>query len=463
MNKSILKSSILLSVFAILLSSCTAYPHYHTFDYYFKIDNNHHWLESNCKHKIISEYGLHNYDTMSGLDYIEEINDESRTVIGKMYCQTCLDFIDQAKITDIYDDRLTFRKIETLEDNNPLHKENEPRVDSYSVASHVRKEDVNEEFGDTITNNNYGDFIIPDTYQGLPVNFILPHSFEQKRFTSLTFGKNIEGIGDSAFVGSRFESDLIIPDTIKYIERNAFLGAEVKKIIMGEGVKEIMGATFENCRQLEEIVLNDNIWRIDVFAFDGCNNLKKFTFPKGLEEFSPTAFNECYLLKDIVAPKENKHFMNYEDGIYSKDKRVLYMPIKLTNDEYNVPNSVDSIANCAFRFVSEKVKNINLNKNLKCIDRLAFSCCWLLEELKIPNKVVEIKERAFVNSGLTKLTLPKSVKILDGYLFNDCWALTSINYEGSIADWDKIEKSDFLFSGSKVRKVNCSDGSFFVE
>lgn len=463
MKKRILKTSLLLTVLTFLLSSCVSYPHYHVFNLSYSRDNNHHWLDSTCDHKIGYNYGLHYYDTEPNIEYIEEVTDETKTITGRVYCQTCHDFIDKAEITEIYDERLTFRKVNTLEDNSPFHKENEPRIDSYSVASHVRKEDYVTVFGEMTVNNDYGDFIIPDTYQGLPVNLIAPNSFEKKHFSSITFGKNIEGIGDSAFVGSTFDCDLVIPNTIKYIDLQAFLGTNLKKVTLGESITEIRGATFSNCQELEEIVLNDNIWTIDYFAFAGCHKLKSLTFPKGLSRFYPTAFAECFALKDIIVPKENKFFTHDGEAILSKNKRVLYMPIKITNDEYTVPNSVTSIANCAFRMIGDKVKKVNLNKNLRYIDTLGLSGLWYVEELKIPNRVTEIKDRAFANSALKKLTLPKSIKKMEADAFYDCWDLTSIDYQGTLADWDKIDKSSAVFNGSQVIKVNCKDGTLFVK
>lgn len=178
---------------------------------------------------------------------------------GRLSCQDCRFSIDEGQVTEIYDNRLAFRKVEVLEDNNGKHKEYEPISESYSASSHVRKEDVTEEFGEVIIGNNYGGFIIPDTYQGLPVNYISPHAFKNKHFASLTIGKNIEGIGNSAFTAARFGSDLIIPDNVKYIDLKAFLGTNLKKVTLGKGVTEIRGSAFTNCRQLEEIILNNHI------------------------------------------------------------------------------------------------------------------------------------------------------------------------------------------------------------
>ncbi len=470
MTKITFKPSLLVVIFVCLFSSCTdnyAKPHYHAFD--FCRDNNHHWRESRCGHRIISNYSPHNYDALtdSNLEYVETKNDEMRTVEGRLYCLGCRDFIKKAKLTDIYDDQLTFRKIEVLEDNNPNHLKYEPMKGSFSVSSHVRKEDISY-LGEgrdayTVVNNDYGDFVIPDTYQGLPVNLILPHAFEQKHFTSLTLGKNIESIGESAFVGTTFDNDLILPDNIKDIGRDAFLGSNLKKIALNDAITEINGGTFENCRQLEEITINDNIWLIDVFAFASCENLKKITFPKALEEFSPTAFNECFSLKEIVVPKDCINFTSDGNNILSKNKRILHMPMKLNNEEYKVPDSVESIVECAFRYIAYDVKKITLNNSLRYIDRLALSFCWDVEELKIPKKVEYIGAGAFTRCvALKSLTLPKSVKYIGASLLNDCVNLRRLTYEGTMSDWRNIEKDPLLFDGSKISFIDCVDGTIHI-
>jgi hypothetical protein len=468
MTKLTFKPSLLVVIFVCLFSSCAdkyAKPHYHEFNLTYSIDNNYHWRESICGHRIISNYEPHNYDilTNTSLKYVETKNDEMRTVEGRLYCLGCRDFIEKAKLTDIYDDQLTFRKIEVLEDNNPNHQKYEPMKGSFAVSSHVRKEDIIEDFDTIIINNNYDNCVIPDMYEGLPVNRILPHAFEQKHFTSLTLGKNIESIGESAFVGATFDNDLIIPSNVKDIGLDAFFGSNLKKITLNDAITEIKGGTFENCRQLEEITLNDNIWLIDVFAFASCEDLKKITFPKALEEFSPTAFTECYSLREIVVPRDNKKFTSDGNNILSKNKRILYMPMKLNNEEYIVPDSVESIAKCAFRYIAYDVKKITLNGNLRYIDKIALSFCWDVEELKIPKKVEYIGAGAFTNCiALKSLTLPKSVKYLGASLLHDCLNLRRLTYEGTMSDWKNIEKDPLLFDGSKISFIDCVDGTIHI-
>lgn len=468
MKKSILNSSIILTVFMLLLSSCSNSIHHHSYNISFSNDNNYHWREASCGHDVVSDFALHEYDTQNRIEYIEEENDEMRTVTGRLYCHTCHDFIDTAKLTDVYDDRLTFRKIDTIEDNNPLHAQYEPRKEAYSVSSHLRKEDISYQ-GEgrdvyTVINNDYGDFVIPDTYNDLPVNLILSYAFKDKHFSSLTIGKNIEGISNESFAGASFDSEVVIPDNVKYMEGNAFFCSTVKKVTIGNSITEIRPGTFLGCRQLESVVLHDNIRSIQKLSFSSCICLKTITLPIALEELDGSAFSDCTSLREIVVPQENKHFIHDGKAILSKNKRELVMPLFLSNGEYTVPDSVERINELAFRFVYSNILKINLNKNLKYIGDLALSSCWDVEELKIPKKVKYIGDRAFANCvALKSLTLPKSIKHLGEYLFSDCEALRAITYEGSMTDWENIDKSSLLLKDSKVYKVVCKDGVINIE
>lgn len=467
MKKSIINSSIILTVFTLLLSSCSNLIHHHNYNIHFSNDNNYHWREASCGHDVVSDFALHEYDTEVNIEYVEEENDEMRTVTGRLYCQTCHDSIDTAKLTDIYDDRLTFRKIDTIEDNNPFHAQYEPRKEAYSVSSHVRKEDISYQ-GEghdvyTVVNNDYGDFVIPDTYNGLPVNLILSYAFKDKHFSSLTIGKNIEGISNESFAGASFDSEVVIPDNVKYMDYNAFFCSDLKKITLSNSITEIRPGTFLGCRQLESVVLNNNIRSIQKLSFSSCINLKTITLPIALEELDGSAFSDCTSLKEIVVPKENKHFIHDGKAILSKNKRELVMPLFLDNREYTVPNSVQRINELAFRFIYSEVLKINLNKNLKYIGDLALSSCWDVEELKIPKKVEYIGERAFSNCvALKSLTLPKSIKYLGADLLNDCLNLRRLTYEGTVSNWKKIEKDPRLFDGSKISFIDCVDGTIHI-
>lgn len=92
----------------------------------------------------------------------------------------------------------------------------------------------------------------------------------------------------------------IIPKCIKVIGTNAFEpDYYLKDIILHEGIEELEGTAFANCKKLEKIVLPNSLKMIPSWAFAGCNNLKNIEIPESVEriEFSIAPF--CDDLKNI--------------------------------------------------------------------------------------------------------------------------------------------------------------------
>ena len=59
--------------------------------------------------------------------------------------------------------------------------------------------------------------------------------------------------------------------------------------------------------------------------------------------------------------------------------------------------------------------------------------------------------------GLRSVTLPHSIKRIEDGAFEHCPALTSIVYEGTMAEWNSIEKGEH-WDDNDIERVHCADG-----
>ena len=96
-----------------------------------------------------------------------------------------------------------------------------------------------------------------------------------------------------------------------------------------------------------------------------------------------------------------------------------------------IPNSVTSIGDYAFNGCS--LKSISIPNSVTNIGREAFSDCWSLTSITIPNSVTSIGNGAFANCfGLTSVTIPNSVKSIGYQAFFTCSSLTSVTIPNSV-------------------------------
>lgn len=73
------------------------------------------------------------------------------------------------------------------------------------------------------------------------------------------------------------------------------------------------------------------------------------------------------------------------------------------------------------------LREIHLSNTIGTIASIAFSGCYNLKSITLPNSVWEISAEAFASSGLTSITIPSSVSSLSHEAFNGCADLKSIN------------------------------------
>ena len=105
-----------------------------------------------------------------------------------------------------------------------------------------------------------------------------------------------------------------------------------------------------------------------------------------------------------------------------------------------IPNSVTSIGDYAFDGC-KSLTSINIPDGVTSIGDNAFAVCSSLTSVTIPDSVIIIGDFAFHGcESLTSVTIPDSVTSIGEYAFWGCKSLTSINYTGTEAEWNGIEK-----------------------
>ena len=205
--------------------------------------------------------------------------------------------------------------------------------------------------------------------------------------------------------------------TVTKISHQAFAYDDnIKKIVLPDSINEIEYAAFADCLDLEELNLPKNLTTVGDNAFRGIElksliiELKEIPFvlpqtetiiiTENLEVDSGYV-SSCLTLQNIIVHDDNPYFASEDGVLFNKDKTaIICYPAGKTETEYSIPNSVETICECAFCFNGSLIK-INLPANLKVIEQGAFTLLKV-EEISIPNSVEKIaKEAFFYNLNLT--------------------------------------------------------------
>ena len=233
-----------------------------------------------------------------------------------------------------------------------------------------------------------------------------------------------EKIGDYAFYNCSGLTSITIPDSVTSIGRYAFYGATAE-IVWGDNpqITSIDSYAFSGY-QGKNLTIPDSVTSIGVEAFYGCSGLTSITIPDSVKRIAEYTFTGCSGLTSIT-----------------------------------IPDSVLSIYSYAFADCSG-LTSITIPDSVISIGQGAFDDCSGLTSIVIPDSVKSIDYDVFSGcSGLTSIVIPDSVKSIGDRAFNRCSGLTTINFQGTMAQWQAIEKGPNWDNLTGEYAVICTDGT----
>ena len=279
---------------------------------------------------------------------------------------------------------------------------------------------------------------------------------------SVINGFNLSAYADVIITSGDYKY-IVLPDgSVEIIECD--LWADIGRIpseIDDYIVTSIGDDAFNSCRNTNftEIIIPNTVKSIGKCAFACCINVLAVTIPESVISIGDYAFMECDSMERIDVDDNNPCYSS-EDGIlYNKEKtELIFYPECNTKTSYIIPNSVTSIANCAF-YNCYNLKSITLHDDITYIGDSAFYGCSKLTDISIPDGITSIGDFAFKECRrLNSIVIPRSVTSMGTNVFYLCIDLTDVLYLGSEKEWNQINKSENLFPHSKTAVVHFFDG-----
>lgn len=292
---------------------------------------------------------------------------------------------------------------------------------------------------------------------------------------------------------SAISSQLFFPVTQIKIEAFSKGCGEVKSFFIRENMRHIEEGCFQYCRSLEKIAVADGneyftnsqsvlyskdmqrlicfpqqhyltafedatkrvfevpdgVTAIGDYAFFGAKNLTKITIPSSVTRIGKNAFKDCLGLQ--FNEYENGYYLGNEQNPYlvlikTAERRVknftIHPDCKIIYDsafkdavsleQIVVPNGVVDIGAFAFNGCSSLV-DVSLPNTLENISEGAFKNCIYLETIDIPNSVTAFGKQAFMGcTELNTINLSSALKEISAECFRNCKKLVNITIPSSV-------------------------------
>ena len=122
------------------------------------------------------------------------------------------------------------------------------------------------------------------------------------------------------------EASFAIPEGVEIIGEMAFRGKKtLKNIIIANSVKEIEHDAFYDCDELDNVYVPAGVKVVKSYAFAECDKLKKITFAGTPNKLSRHAFDDCDQLHDIIVPVGSCKFFRKELHFIDGDTDYLVL------------------------------------------------------------------------------------------------------------------------------------------
>lgn len=196
--------------------------------------------------------------------------------------------------------------------------------------------------------------------------------------------------------------------------RNAY-EITYREVPGGWNVKSIL------CSEVDVLILPSEHEGRPVVGIDGdslgeAGHVSHLVFPETMRRVSPVTLSS---VDSYSVAENNPYFKVSGDMLLSHDERKLVaLCWRMNQRSFRIPDGVEIIGECAF------------------------SRCWMLKEIIIPDSVKRIENAAFAHAGIEKIVIPDSVKILGTDCFRDCHQLRQVILP---ADLDELPGE--IFSG----------------
>ncbi len=268
--------------------------------------------------------------------------------------------------------------------------------------------------------------------------------------TSVTIPSSVTRIGDCAFTGCAELTDIELPEGLTYLGAGAFYECRsLENISIPSGITSIFANTFASCTSLRSLWLPDGITDIGSNAFYECSSLSSLTIPNSVERAGSYIVLGCSKLPittyghvrylgssenpyHIAIEKEN---VSYADFTLHPDTKVIAG--RAFTNCYNlmsifIPEQVISIGNEAFSSCSS-LESVLLSDGITSIGSHAFGLCQALASINLPHSIQSIGNRAFAHcSSLSSVSVPEGMSVIETGLFLGCTSLTSVTLPDAV-------------------------------
>ena len=307
--------------------------------------------------------------------------------------------------------------------------------------------------------------------------------FNCTSLSSVIIPESVTSIGEGAFFNCTSLSSVIIPESVTKIGRYAFCHCNITALSHPcLTIKDGLAIEYDDwvvycATQSRSITIPDGIRVIFDRAFCDCASIESVKIPESVTSIGNKAFKGCNIT-ELSHP-----LLTIKNGVAIKDNKVLYWTNQ--SSSITIPDGVKEIEYSAF-YYNKTLSSVIIPPSVKEIGKEAFEGCSSLSSVVIPDSVRKIGDKAFLGCNIDELShpclkikngfaikgkkvlyrttqsdsfiIPEGVKEIDKDVLDGYSKPESVEFSGTVAQWEAIVGKWYLIEDISEKNVKCSDG-----
>lgn len=300
-----------------------------------------------------------------------------------------------------------------------------------------------------------------------------------------TNGFQLTEIHESSFMNCINLKSVILPNTVRIIDRNAFFRCtSLKEIVLSDNIEIISDFSFTQtsitsitipanvntigkyaffgCEQLTEVFLNDKLKTISDFAFSK-TPLTSIYIPSSVKTIGRNVFDNCIKLLEIKFSKKPKlkwvHERTFSNTFITRLFNLNNHHFKYINDQLLIDKSNNK---SLLLFANRDIQVANIPSGIKAIGLSAFHQCYSLKYVHFEMDENGLTNLALIHDyafsyckSLVMISIPSTVKMISKSSFSHCEKLQKVKFRTDCnGNCKLLYIDDDAFSYTAIKSLN---------
>ncbi len=252
----------------------------------------------------------------------------------------------------------------------------------------------------------------------------------------------------------------------------------LESITIPEATTSIPSYLFRGCSNLSKIVLHDNITNFSNHSFADCLALTSFRIPASVTELPDYLFYGSSFLKEIIYEGTRHEWHTVPKGYYWIGGSLTLITVRCADGDLSLTEPQPQAGSFGLLYQmnadgkgaqligfkggipnSFEIATTYNGVPVTGIADGALTRLGISGTVTFGSYITNIGKNTFTQCPfISEVVLARGVESIEGNAFLGCAGLKKLSYRGTVAEWEKIKKSEGWNYGAAIETVHCLDG-----